>query len=139
MAGLDAHRPPITALPRTGPPHSAVAALHGVPAPGPRPPTAVRASRPSAWVRGPLGVDDPIADAIGLLRPRVVVEEPFLVAGTWALRLDPFPHVKIVGVVRGSCWLAMRGHEPLLLEEGDSTRCSRAAPVVARSLGRSPC
>jgi AraC-like DNA-binding protein len=62
---------------------------------------------------------DPIADAIGLLRPRVVVEEPFLAAGPWALRRDPFPHVTIGGVVRGSCWLAIHGREPLLLEEGD--------------------
>ncbi len=119
MAALPAHRSPRTGPPRTGPSRSAVAALPRVPAPGPRPPTAVGDSRPAAPGRGPLGVNDPIADAIGLLRPRAVVEEPLLAAGPWALHMDPFPHVKIVGVVRGSCWLAMRGHEPLLLEEGD--------------------
>ncbi len=119
MTAHPAHRSPRTGPPRTGSSRSAVAALPGVPAPRPRPPTAVGDSRQAAPVRGPLGVNDPIADAIGLLRPRVVLEEPFLAAGSWALQRDPFPHVTIGGVVQGSCWLAMRGHEPLLLEEGD--------------------
>ncbi|GAA2542796.1 AraC family transcriptional regulator [Winogradskya consettensis] len=67
----------------------------------------------------PLGHDDPIAAAIGLLRPRTVVEAGLHAAGSWAVRYDAFPHVKIGGVVRGECWLAIDGHEPVLLREGD--------------------
>ncbi|MDR6318497.1 cupin domain-containing protein [Actinoplanes couchii] len=40
-------------------------------------------------------------------------------AGSWALRFDAFPHVKIGGVVRGDCWLALDGQEPVHLREGD--------------------
>ncbi|MGW7692839.1 AraC family transcriptional regulator [Streptomyces asiaticus] len=66
-----------------------------------------------------LGSSDPIADAIGLLRPRTVVEPALHTAGPWALRFDPFPHVKLGVIVHGECWLTLEGHEPVLLKEGD--------------------
>ena len=61
----------------------------------------------------------PIAAAIGLLRPRVVVEPAFRAAGPWERRFDAFPHVKIGGVVRGSCWLTLQDQPTVLLREGD--------------------
>jgi AraC-like DNA-binding protein len=73
-----------------------------------------RSSRPA-----PLSSGDPIAAAIGLLRPRTVVEAGLYAAGPWALRFDPFPHVKLGVVARGACWLALQGHEPVRLREGD--------------------
>lgn len=65
------------------------------------------------------GSDDLIADAVGLLRPRTVVEPRLHASGPWAVRFDPFPHVKLGVVVRGECRLALEGHEPVLLREGD--------------------
>ncbi|HTN55898.1 MAG TPA: AraC family transcriptional regulator [Microbacterium sp.] len=66
------------------------------------------------------GFQDPVADAIGLLRPRTVVGPNLRAAGEWALRFDTFLHVRVGGVVRGRCWLTLDGHEPVLLEEGDA-------------------
>ena len=62
---------------------------------------------------------DPIADAIGLLRPRSVVEASLHASVPWAARFDSYPHVKFGGVVRGECLLTVDGHDPVLLREGD--------------------
>lgn len=66
-----------------------------------------------------LGARDPIVDAIGLLRPRTVIEPSLHAAGPWAMRVDPFRHVKLGGVARGQCWLTLEGHDPVQLHEGD--------------------
>ncbi|WP_423463900.1 AraC family transcriptional regulator [Promicromonospora sp. MS192] len=62
---------------------------------------------------------DPVADAIGLLRPRTVVYPALRAGGVWGVRFEAFPHVKIGGVVRGETWLALDGREPVHLREGD--------------------
>ena len=62
---------------------------------------------------------DPIADVIGLLRPRTVLESGLRATGPWAIRFDPFPHVKVGGIARGECWLALEGRKPIVLREGD--------------------
>lgn len=67
-----------------------------------------------------LGYGDPVADAIGLLRPRTVVGPSLRAAGEWALRFGDFPHVRIGGLVHGSCWLILDGQEPVRLEQGDT-------------------
>lgn len=66
-----------------------------------------------------IGSRDPIADVIGLLRPRTVVPAPLHAASPWAVRFDPFPHVRLGVVVDGQCWLNLDGHKPVLLSEGD--------------------
>src|SRR5690606_10895374 len=69
---------------------------------------------------GPLlGSGDPIAAAIGLLRPDIVVEPSLRASGEWSVRFDTFPHVKVGGVMRGGCRLSLDGHDPVRLEEGD--------------------
>lgn len=86
-----------------------------------------------------LGSSDPIADAIGLLRPRAVVEAGLHAAGPWALRFDPFPHVRLGVVVRGECWLALHGHDPVLLREGDFYLLGNPPPyVLASALSEEP-
>jgi len=62
---------------------------------------------------------DPVADVIGLLRPRTVLTSGLRATGPWAVRFDPFPHVQLGGIARGQCWLALEGREPVLLQEGD--------------------
>lgn len=81
----------------------------------------------------PLGSSDPIADAIGLLRPLTVIEAGLHAAGPWALRFDPFPHVKLGVVARGECWLALQGHEPVRLREGDFYLLGNPPPYVLAS------
>lgn len=86
-----------------------------------------------------LGFGDPVADAIGLLRPRTVIGPNLRAAGKWALRFDTFLHVRVGGLVRGTCWLILEGHEPVLLEEGDTFLLGNPPPyVLASSLDVSP-
>jgi AraC-like DNA-binding protein len=66
-----------------------------------------------------LGSDDLIAETVGLLRPQTVVEPRLHAGGSWAVQFDPFPHVKLGTVVSGECWLALEGHDPVQLREGD--------------------
>jgi AraC-like DNA-binding protein len=77
-----------------------------------------------------LGFSDPVADAIGLLRPRTVLEPSLRAVGEWALRFEAFPHVRIGGLVRGTCWLILDGHEPVLLREGDTFMLGNPPPYV---------
>ncbi|MFD8331527.1 AraC family transcriptional regulator [Streptomyces solisilvae] len=86
-----------------------------------------------------LGFRDPVADAIGLLRPRTVIGPSLRAAGEWALRFDTFLHVRIGGLVRGTCWLILDGHEPVLLREGDTFMLGNPPPyVLASTLDASP-
>ncbi len=73
----------------------------------------------SSGMGSALGSSAPIAAAIGLLRPRPVVEPGFHAAGSWAVRFEAFGYVKIGGVEQGDCWLALDGHEPVRLRQGD--------------------
>ncbi|MCW8100154.1 AraC family transcriptional regulator [Streptomyces tauricus] len=77
-----------------------------------------------------LGSSDPIADAIGLLRPRTVIDPALRTAGPWALRFERSSHVKIGVVARGACWLTLDGHEPVRLEEGDFYLLGNPPPYV---------
>lgn len=83
--------------------------------------------------RGRLGSPDPIADAIRLLRPVPVVEAGLRAAGSWAVRFEPFAHVKLGVVVRGACWLALEGHEPIRLREGDLFLLGNPPPYTLAS------
>jgi AraC-like DNA-binding protein len=80
-----------------------------------------------------LGFRDPVADSIGLLRPRTVVGPSLRAVGEWALRFEPFLHVRIGGLVRGTCWLILEGHEPVLLHEGDTFMLGNPPPYVLAS------
>ncbi|MFI8525268.1 AraC family transcriptional regulator [Promicromonospora sukumoe] len=77
-----------------------------------------------------LGFQDPVADAIGLLRPRTVVGPSLRAVGEWALRFEPFLHVRIGGVVHGTCWLILEGQEPVLLRAGDTFMLGNPPPYV---------
>lgn len=64
---------------------------------------------------------DPITDIIGLLRPHTI-GRCLDAAGPWALRFDPFPHVRFGIVARGNCWLELDkpdGKHAVQLHEGD--------------------
>jgi AraC-like DNA-binding protein len=74
----------------------------------------------SSNTRLPQWSSDPIAGAIGLLRPRTEVHPDFGAAGPWALRFEAFEHVTIGGVDQGECWLVFEDDsEPVRLCEGD--------------------
>lgn len=86
-----------------------------------------------------LGFSDPVADAIGLLRPRTVLEPSLRAVGEWALSFDAFPHVRIGGLVRGTCWLILARHDPVLLQEGDTFMLGNPPPyILGSTLDASP-
>ncbi|MEV7075062.1 AraC family transcriptional regulator [Streptomyces sp. NPDC093990] len=66
-----------------------------------------------------LAPSDPVADRIGLLRPRTEAHPGLHAAAPWAVQFDAFEFVKIGCAVRGGCWLVVEGCEPLYLKEGD--------------------
>ncbi|WP_406036178.1 AraC family transcriptional regulator [Nocardioides sp. NBC_00163] len=80
-----------------------------------------------------LGFQDPVADAIGLLKPHTVIGPSLRAVGEWALSFDTFLHVRIGGLVRGKCWLILEGHEPVLLREGDTFMLGNPPPYVLAS------
>lgn len=80
-----------------------------------------------------LGFQDPVADAISLLRPRTVIGPSLLAAGRWGLSFDTFTHVRIGGIVSGTCWLILEGHEPVLLRQGDTFMLGNPPPFVLAS------
>ncbi|KAA0916195.1 AraC family transcriptional regulator [Streptomyces apricus] len=80
-----------------------------------------------------LGFQDPVADAISLLRPRTVVGPSLKASGEWAVRFDAFLHVRIGGLVSGTCWLLVEGQEPVLLREGDTFMLGNPPPYVLAS------
>lgn len=86
-----------------------------------------------------LGFQDPVADAIGLLRPRTAIGPALRAAGSWALRFAASPHVRIGGLVRGTSWLALEGQEPVHLEQGDTfLLASPPSHVLASDLEAPP-
>ncbi|WP_198730450.1 AraC family transcriptional regulator [Mycolicibacterium baixiangningiae] len=80
-----------------------------------------------------IGSRDPVAGVIGLLRPRTVVPAPLHAASPWAVRFDPFPHVRLGVVVDGQCWLSLDGFEPVLLDEGDFFLLGHPPPYTLSS------
>jgi AraC-like DNA-binding protein len=85
-----------------------------------------------------IGSRDPVADVMGLLRPRTVVPAPLHAASPWAVRFEPFPHVKLGVVVNGQCWLRLDGLEPVLLNEGDFYLLGHPPPYTLSSSGDEP-
>jgi AraC-like DNA-binding protein len=87
-----------------------------------------------------VGSSDPLVDVLGLLRPRTVVAAPIHAATPWAVRFDPFPHVKLGLVINGECWLQLDGAHPLLLHEGDFYLLGSPPPyTLGSSLDAVPC
>ncbi|MDP9831119.1 AraC family transcriptional regulator [Kineosporia succinea] len=84
---------------------------------------------------------DPLTDVIRLLRPRTVIDPAVRTAGPWAARFEPFPHVKVGGVVHGACWLVLDGddHDPVRLSAGDFYLLGNPPPyLLATGLGAEP-
>src|SRR5690242_8377158 len=64
---------------------------------------------------------DPLSDLLSLIDARCVVSGGFTAGGAWGLRFWPQAQLKLVAVVRGSCWLSVDGTSaPVLLDAGDA-------------------
>jgi AraC-like DNA-binding protein len=62
---------------------------------------------------------DPLAEVIGLLRPRAIFTKGISGAGRWGVRYANFGHPSFCIVIEGSCRLAVNGQKELTLEADD--------------------
>lgn len=62
---------------------------------------------------------DPLAEVIGLLRPRAVFSKVISGAGPWGVRYTQFGQPSFCVLLQGSCRLAVDGQGELTLAEGD--------------------
>jgi hypothetical protein len=62
---------------------------------------------------------EPLADVITLLRPRVAGTKVLQGAGRWGVRRSRVAYAGFGLVLKGECWLAVDGHEPVHLATGD--------------------
>ena len=62
---------------------------------------------------------DPLAEVIGLLKPRAVFSKVISGAGAWAVRYSAFGEPSFCTMLDGECILAVDGEEPVLLAAGD--------------------
>ncbi|MFJ9085736.1 AraC family transcriptional regulator [Streptomyces sp. NPDC102384] len=74
---------------------------------------------PSSKQGAGVGSGDPIIDVLRLLRTQTVVPARVHAASPWAVRFDPYSHVKLGVVLAGESWLRLEGCEPVLLRKGD--------------------
>jgi AraC-like DNA-binding protein len=64
-------------------------------------------------------MSDPLSEVIALLQPRTVFAKRISGAGRWGVRYSAFGQPSFCVVLDGSCRLAVDGHPPLTLEDGD--------------------
>ncbi len=62
---------------------------------------------------------DPLSDVIALLRPSTAVSKPITGRGSWGVRYGAHDAPGFTIVLRGECWIAFDGKEPLKLRQGD--------------------
>lgn len=62
---------------------------------------------------------DPLAEVIGLLKPRAVFSKVISGAGAWAVRYSPFGEPSFCTMLDGECILAVEGEKPVTLVAGD--------------------
>lgn len=64
-------------------------------------------------------MNDPLSEVIALLQPRTVYSKRISGAGAWGVRYSAFGQPSFCAVLEGRCRLAVDGHKPITLEEGD--------------------
>ncbi len=62
---------------------------------------------------------DPLAQIIGLLRPRAIFSKGVSGAGAWAVQYSAFGQPGFCAVIEGRCGLAVDGAAPIILQAGD--------------------
>ena len=77
---------------------------------------------------------DPLTDVLTLASARCVRIGTLKAGGTWAVRFPPPQKIKLIAVVKGTCWLAVDGERaPLRLETGDVFMVPAERPYVLAS------
>lgn len=61
---------------------------------------------------------DPLSDVIALLRPHTAISKPISGRGQWGVRYAAHNAPGFTIVLKGACWIAFEGEQPLKLEKG---------------------
>jgi hypothetical protein len=67
---------------------------------------------------------DPLDDVIALLRPSTAISKPITGRGRWGVRYAAHDAPGFTIILKGRCWIAFQGQQPLTLEEGAFLRRS---------------
>ncbi|WP_454683831.1 AraC family transcriptional regulator [Ancylobacter moscoviensis] len=62
---------------------------------------------------------DPLSDIIALLRPHTAISKPITGRGRWGVRYAAHDAPGFTLILKGECWIAFEGREPMALREGD--------------------
>lgn len=77
---------------------------------------------------------DPLAQIIGLLRPRAIFAKGVSGAGAWAVQYSAFGEPGFCAVIEGSCRLAVEGAASIILQAGDFVLLPATPAFVMSSL-----
>jgi AraC-like DNA-binding protein len=61
---------------------------------------------------------DPLSDVIALLRPNTAISKPISGRGRWGVRYVAHDAPGFTIILKGACWIAFEGEQPLKLEKG---------------------
>jgi AraC-like DNA-binding protein len=62
---------------------------------------------------------DPFSDIIALLRPSTAIAKPITGRGRWGVRYAAHDAPGFTIILRGECWITLKGKEPVKFQEGD--------------------
>lgn len=81
---------------------------------------------------------DPLAEVVTLLQPQALFSKVVVGAGAWRVRRSEFGQPFYCVVLEGTCCLAVNGHEPIHLQQGDFVLIPSAYGFAMTSLEPAP-
>ncbi|MGE8320483.1 MAG: AraC family transcriptional regulator [Comamonas sp.] len=83
-------------------------------------------------------MSDPLTEVVALLQPRAVLANVISGKGDWAVRYAEYGHPGFCILLEGSCLLAVDGHAPITLGEGDFVLLPATPPFTLSSFAPAP-
>lgn len=83
-------------------------------------------------------MSDPLTEVVRLLKPRAVFANLISGKGDWAVRYSEYGQPGFCIMLEGSCLLAVDGHEPITLSEGDFVLLPTTPPFTLSSFAPAP-
>lgn len=83
---------------------------------------------------------DPFSELLTFMQARSVMSGGLVAGGRWAIAFPPATQLKFWGVLRGTCWLKIKGEStPIAVNEGDVFLLSAERPhIMASDLSATP-
>ena len=81
---------------------------------------------------------DPLSEIVRLLHPRTVIANVISGKGSWAVRYSEYGQPGFCIVLKGSCLLAVDGHEPITISAGDFVLLPTTPAFTMRSFAPAP-